>query len=201
MTPRQFDDVPRETADKLRLFADLLIAENQRQNLISRSSIDQLWTRHIDDGAQLLDHARADAHWLDIGSGAGLPGMVLAILGVRHITMVEPRKLRTEFLSRCVGELALTNATIVTGKAQTLTGPFDVVTARAVASLEQLLGIAHPLIAPTGRWVLPKGRGAAKELEEARRTWQGDFALLPSRTDPEAWIVVAERVKRRVGRG
>ncbi len=192
--------VSRETDMALRDFAKLLLAENERQNLISRRSADELWTRHIDDSLQLLDHAPADGRWLDIGSGPGLPGIVLAIAGVRHITLVEPRRLRTEFLERCRDELRLANVTIVTGKAEQLKGRFDVVTARAVATLDKLFAIGTPLIAPEGRWVLPKGRSAEKELVEARATWQGDFQLKTSRTDPDARILVAEQVRRRMGR-
>ena len=192
--------VSRETDVALRGFAKLLLSENERQNLISRRSADELWTRHIDDSLQLLDHAPADGRWLDIGSGPGLPGIVLAIVGVRHITLVEPRRLRTEFLERCRDELALANVTIITGKAEQLKGRFDVVTARAVATLDKLFAIGTPLIAPEGRWVLPKGRSAEKELVEARATWQGDFQLKTSRTDPDARILVAERVRRRMGR-
>ena len=192
--------VSRETDMALRDFAKLLLAENERQNLISRRSADELWTRHIDDSLQLLDHAPADGRWLDIGSGPGLPGIVLAIAGVGHITLVEPRRLRTEFLERCRDELRLANVTIVTGKAEQLKGRFDVVTARAVATLDKLFAIGTPLIAPEGRWVLPKGRSAEKELVEARATWQGDFQLKTSRTDPDARILVAEQVRRRMGR-
>ena len=192
--------VSRETDMALTDFAKLLLAENERQNLISRRSADELWTRHIDDSLQLLDHAPADGRWLDIGSGPGLPGIVLAIAGVGHITLVEPRRLRTEFLERCRDDLGLANVTIVTGKAEQLKGRFDVVTARAVATLDKLFAIGTPLIAPEGRWVLPKGRSAEKELVEARATWQGDFQLKTSRTDPDARILVAEQVRRRMGR-
>lgn len=201
MTELPWGGVSRETRERLERFGALLLDENERQNLISRGSAQDLWNRHLADGAQLLDHAPSDAAWLDIGSGPGLPGLVLAIMGVRSITLVEPRRLRTDFLERCVAELDLPNVIIVTGKVQALSGSFDVITARAVASLDQLFAMAHGLVASEGRWVLPKGRSAAKELEEARRTWQGSFALLPSRTDPDARIVVAEGVRRRTGRG
>jgi 16S rRNA (guanine527-N7)-methyltransferase len=200
MSSVNFGDVPRETSLKLETFGRLLLEENSRQNLISKSSESELQIRHLEDSAQLLHLAPADVRWLDIGSGAGLPGLVLAILGVRSITLVEPRRLRTDFLSRCVEKLELSNVEVVTGKAERLSGTYDVITARAVASVERLFAMAVPLMAPAGRWVLPKGRTAAKELEEARRTWQGDFQLLPSATDPEARILVANWVRRK-GRG
>lgn len=193
--------VSRETQQKLEAYADLLVSENERQNLISRSSADDLWTRHLLDSAQLLRFAPKECEWLDIGSGPGLPGLVLAILGVRAITLVEPRRLRTDFLQRCVGELGLTNVTIVTGKAERLTGRYDVITARAVASLGQLFAMSEQLMRSPGHWVLPKGRSAAKELEEAQTTWQGEFRLEVSQTDPEARILVAKGVRRKAGRG
>lgn len=193
--------VSRETREKLEQYVALLRDENQRQNLISKNSVDDLQLRHIQDSLQLLDHACNDAHWLDIGSGAGLPGLVLAIAGVRQITLVEPRRLRTDFLDRCRKQLALTNVTIVTGKAEQLPGRFDVITARAVASLDRLFTIGVPLMRAGGQWVLPKGRSAAKELEEACATWQGEFRLVASKTDPDARILVGERVRRRTGRG
>lgn len=193
--------VSRETEEKLAAYVALLLEENERQNLISRGSVADVWTRHIGDSAQLLDHAGRDVSWLDIGSGPGLPGIVLAIHGVRAITLVEPRRLRTDFLERCKAALGLDSVTIVTGKVEQIDGAFDVITARAVAPLKQLFALGEPLLAPSGRWVLPKGRSAEKELAEARSTWQGEFRLEPSRTDPEARILVAERVRRRAGRG
>lgn len=192
--------VSRETEGRLRHFVELLTEENDRQNLISRHTIPDVWNRHIADSLQLLDLGQADARWLDIGSGAGLPGIVLAIAGVRHITLVEPRRLRTDFLERCAQSLGLANVTIVTGKAEHLSPQFDVITARAVASLDKLFAMGAPLLSREGQWVLPKGRSAQKELAEASATWQGDYRLVPSQTDPDAQILVATRVQRRTGR-
>jgi len=189
--------VSRETAEKLDGYAALLLEENARQNLISKNSVSHLWSRHIVDSLQLLDHAPANARWLDIGSGPGLPGLVLAIAGVREITLVEPRRLRTDFLERCCSALQLTNVKVITGKVEQVTGSFDVLTARAVASLDKLFALGERLIAANGQWVLPKGRSAAKELVEAQSTWQGSFELRPSQTDPEARILVARDVRRR----
>jgi 16S rRNA (guanine527-N7)-methyltransferase len=193
--------VSRETQERLEQFAALLLQENERQNLISRSSADQIWSRHIEDSLQLLDHASSEARWLDIGSGPGLPGMILAIAGVREITLVEPRRLRTDFLERSREILGLKSVSIVTGKVEQLSGTFDVITARAVAPLTRLFELGSPLLAQAGRWVLPKGRSVEKELVEARATWQGTFRLEPSRTDPDARILVANAVRRRTGRG
>lgn len=193
--------VSRETGEKLAHFASLLIEENGRQNLISKATVADLWARHIEDSLQLLDHAPRDARWLDIGSGPGLPGLVLAIAGVSSITLVEPRRLRTDFLELCRASLELQNVEIVTGKVERIEGMFDVITARAVASVDRLFALGERLVSPSGQWVLPKGRSAEKELVEARATWQGEFTLQPSRTDPDARILLARGVRRRVGRG
>jgi len=154
--------VSRETAEKLDGYAALLLEENARQNLISKSSVSDLWSRHIVDSLQLLDHAPANARWLDIGSGPGLPGMVLAIAGVREITLVEPRRLRTDFLERCCSALQLTNVKVITGKVE-LRRPYR---ARG--------GIPRQVIRPwravdCGKWAM----GAAKRAKRRKGTGGG----------------------------
>lgn len=194
------NDVSRETSARLHRFADLLTDENQRQNLVARSTIDDLWRRHIDDAAQLAAFDRPGATWLDIGSGAGLPGMVIAILTGKPILLVEPRRLRAQFLQRVVDDLQL-SAQVIGSKVEAVRHPpVDIVTARAVASIGRLFTMSAHLSHKRTLWVLPKGRSANLELEEARKTWQGDFRLEPSRTDPDAQILIASRI-RRVNRG
>jgi 16S rRNA (guanine527-N7)-methyltransferase len=195
-------DVSRETQTLLDRYVALLLEENERQNLISRSSVNELWDRHIADSAQLVRFApRADSSWLDIGSGAGLPGVVIAILTQGPMTLVEPRRLRADFLQRCTDALGLAHRVAVHGtKVERITGKFDVITARAVAPLSDLLRISHHLSTDKTVWVLPKGKSAQSELDEAQRTWQGAFRLEPSDTSEEAAILVAAGVRRK-GRG
>jgi 16S rRNA (guanine527-N7)-methyltransferase len=195
-------DVPRETRAKLDQYVALLLDENDRQNLIGRSTEEEIWERHIADSAQLVRFApRPDSSWLDIGSGAGLPGMVVAILTDGPVTLVEPRKLRANFLQRAVETLGFgSRVTVYAAKAERIAGAFDVITARAVASLDSLLRISHHLSTDKTVWLFPKGKSAQKELEEARRAWQGDFRLEPSMTSQEAAILVASGVRRK-GRG
>jgi 16S rRNA (guanine527-N7)-methyltransferase len=191
-------DVSRETREKLVAFADLLLIENKAQNLIARSTEQDLWTRHFADAAQLMSFAPGGARWVDIGSGAGLPGIVIAILDAGPVTLIEPRRLRAEFLARAVEELHLPNVEIIQAKAGAVRhAPFDVITARAVASATRLFGMAAHLSHRETIWVLPKGRSAQSELDEARRTWQGSFRLEPSRTDAGAQILVASGVTAR----
>ncbi|WP_294122288.1 16S rRNA (guanine(527)-N(7))-methyltransferase RsmG [Sphingomonas sp.] len=192
-------DVPRETFERLERYVELLLDENERQNLISRSTTDEVWQRHILDSAQIVPFApRSDSSWLDIGSGAGLPGLVVAILTKGPVTLVEPRKLRADFLQRVADALGLSDRVAVhAAKAERITGSFDVITARAVSSLDDLLRISRHLSTDKTRWLFPKGKSAQSELDEARRTWQGEFRLEPSRTDPAAAIIIAEHVQRR----
>ena len=189
-------DVPRETFDRLEQFAALLLAENQRQNLISRATEIDLWSRHFADAAQLIPFAKPGETWVDIGSGAGLPGLVIAILTGGAMTLVEPRRLRAEFLAATVDKLGLKQVTVLHSKAEAVGGKYDVITARAVASVGRLLEITAHLSHSGTHWVLPKGRSVQLELDEARKSWQGVFRLEPSRTDPEAQIVIATKVRR-----
>lgn len=190
-------DVSRETLERLRHYGQLILEENKRQNLIAPSSQARLWDRHILDGAQLLALAPGEGTWLDIGSGPGLPGVVIAILGGRPLTLNEPRKLRADFLRRVVENLALTDVTVAECKVERLSGRYDRITARAVARLDRLFAMACHLAHSETKWVFPKGESAQSELDEACRTWQGSFHLVPSRTHPASAIVIAQHVKRR----
>jgi len=187
--------VSRETFEKLEAYAALLRDENQRQNLVSGATLDTLWERHILDSAQLVRfEPRPGASWVDLGSGAGLPGIVIACMVEGPVTLIEPRRLRAEFLHKVVESLGL-RASIICAKAERAGGTFDVITARAVASLEVLLRISLHLSTGKTVWALPKGRSAEKELVEAQRSWQGRFQLEQSVTDPDSKIVVATGVR------
>jgi 16S rRNA (guanine527-N7)-methyltransferase len=190
-------DVSRETFERLEHFVDFLVAENERQNLIAPKSVSGLWNRHILDGAQLLGLANGPGSWCDIGSGAGLPGLVIAILGGTPMTLIEPRRLRADFLSHAIDYLGLGDVTVSAKKVERVEGKFDFITARAVARLDKLFGMAWHLAHGETKWVLPKGESAQSELDEARQTWQGSFRLEPSRTHPAAAIVVATHVQPR----
>jgi 16S rRNA (guanine527-N7)-methyltransferase len=190
-------DVSRGTFEKIEAYAALLREESQRQNLISRSTLDDLWERHILDSAQLVRfEPYAGASWGDIGSGAGLPGLVIACLVEGPVTLIEPRRLRADFLHRVCESLNL-NASVFLGKAERAQGAYDVITARAVANLSNLLKISAHLSTRKSLWVLPKGQGAEQELAVAQQAWQGAFHVERSATDPESWIVVGTGVRAR----
>jgi 16S rRNA (guanine527-N7)-methyltransferase len=189
--------VSRETFQKLERYVDLLREENERQNLVSAVTLDQAWDRHILDSAQLVRYEpRPRASWIDIGSGAGLPGIVIACLIRGPVTLVEPRRLRADFLHRVSESLGL-RVNVLCTKAERAEGKFEVITARAVAPLTQLLKISAHLSTRKTVWALPKGRSAERELAEARKAWQGEFRVEPSVTDDQSFIVVGTEVRAR----
>jgi 16S rRNA (guanine527-N7)-methyltransferase len=187
--------VSRETEDRLAHFKALVIDENQRQNLISPASVEEFDTRHIADAIQLAELGKAGT-WCDVGSGAGLPGIVIAMITGAPMTLIEPRRLRAEFLRRAVSELKL-DAEVYEMKAERVPAHFHNITARAVAELSKLFAITEHLAQRGTRWILPKGKSAQKELEAAQQSWQGAFTLVPSRTSDAAMILVGEGVRRR----
>jgi 16S rRNA (guanine527-N7)-methyltransferase len=190
-------DVSRETFEKIEVYVALLREEAARQNLISASTLDHVWERHILDSAQLVRfEPRVGASWADIGSGAGLPGIVVACLVEGPVTLIEPRRLRAEFLHKVVEALRI-DATIFAGKVERAEGEYEVITARAVARLGETLRISQHLSTIKTVWALPRGRSADAELVEARRAWQGVFHVEQSVTDADSGIVVATGVRAR----
>ncbi|WP_260483019.1 16S rRNA (guanine(527)-N(7))-methyltransferase RsmG [Sphingomicrobium flavum] len=192
-------DVSRETYERVEHYVAALIDENQRQNLVSPATIPNLFHRHIVDSAQLLALSpRPSEPWVDIGTGPGLPGLVIALVTDAPVTLVEPRALRVQFLERMAAQLDLRDrVTIVHGKAHLATGRFANITARAVAALPKFFELAGHLADAETIWVLPKGKSAKSELEETKKLWQGSFRLVPSQTDPDAAILVATGVQRK----
>ena len=193
-------NVSRETMAKLDTFAELLRAENERQNLVSRGTLDQLWLRHIADSAQLLRFAGPGASGVDLGTGAGFPGLIIAALHDRHVTLVEERRLRVEFLHRAADAMGLRIEILHARAERVPPRPFDVISARAFAPLEKLLSLGTAFSTQKSLWLLPKGRNAQAELARLDPSWQGEFRLEPSVTDPEAKILLARGVHRRTVR-
>ena len=190
--------VSRETTDKLKLYEAMVREESNRQNLVSKATLDNFWTRHVLDSAQLIKLAANEGGtWVDIGSGAGLPGIVLSCLTNQPITLVEPRRLRAEFLQRVVDRLELP-ATVAFSRAERVEGEFAVITARAVASLDKLLQISSHLSTGNTLHLYPKGKNAESELFHVRQTWQGLFHVERSLTDVDSYIIVAREVRPRI---
>lgn len=186
--------VSRETFEKLETFVDLVLREANRQNLISRSTVEDIWARHIVDSIQLLRFSQPGI-WMDLGTGAGFPGMVIATFELTQVVMVEERRLRYEFLSVASDILGLRNVTIVGSKLERAKAfPAGIISARAFASFDQILSLSQRFSTPTTRYVLPKGKNAADELASIKGTWHGDFRLEPSVTDLDSSIIIAENV-------
>lgn len=184
---------------KIARLADLVFGESYRQNLISRSSADYLWSRHILDSAQLAAFARPnDRSWADIGTGAGFPGLVLAMLDRWDMILVEPRRRRAEFLEHCISEVQQKGARVLQTTAQRLVMPLcDIVSARAVASVADIFGMTRGISQASTRFIIPKGQRACEDVEGTKREWQGMFHVEQSLTSPESRIVIADQVRPR----
>lgn len=192
--------VSRETLSVLAELERATIAANAQQNLISKSTIEDFWSRHIVDSAQLLALAGKPAgSWIDLGSGAGFPGLIIGLLSSRPVTLVEMRRKRADHLQEMVTQFALgERVSVVLRKVEQIPAqPHAVISARAFAPLDRLFASALHLSGPKTVWILPKGRSAASELAAASNTWQGRFRIEPSVTDPEGAIIVATGVQPR----
>lgn len=193
--------VPRGTIEKLDRYAALLVDWQARMNLVASSTLDTTWTRHFADSAQLATLAgQVDdtTVWLDIGSGAGFPALVLAMLLPGHFHLVESTTKKCRFLAVVVDDLDLGGrVTIHNARIEAVPAiAANIVTARACASLAQLFdwGLRH---GHDATWLLPKGRTAAEEVANANRMFAFTRELVASTTDPDARIVVARGVRRR----
>jgi 16S rRNA (guanine527-N7)-methyltransferase len=193
-------DVSRETWDRLEAFVTFLKVEAERQNLISAATLDHIWARHIVDSAQLLLHAPPKGRWLDLGSGAGFPGIVIALLSVHRVTLVESRAKRIDYLERTIAHLGLEDKATVAGTSveRLETASYSVISARAFAPLPRLLELSARFSTAKTQWLLPKGRNAVKELHEAHGRWNLNFTVEPSVTDSEAGILVGTLLEERM---
>ena len=193
--------VSRETMDLLGGIASLVITESAHQNLISAATIDHIWARHITDSAQLLTLVTGAPNdlWMDLGTGAGFPGIIIAALDpARRVLLVESRRKRIDFLNQVIDRFGLTNASVFGGRLETLLAQkAAIISARAFAPLPKLFDVAHRFSGNGTVWLLPKGRSAREELESVAQTWQGMFHVEQSVTDPEAAIIVARDVQRK----
>jgi 16S rRNA (guanine527-N7)-methyltransferase len=185
--------------ERLDAFAEMVRAEACHQNLISASTLPQIWARHIVDSAQLVPLAgEPDGLWMDIGTGAGFPGIVTAILTERATLLVEPRKRRVEFLASVVAALKLEETvSIAQCKAEAVRSKAGIISARAVAQIGSILSSAVHCATRETVWILPKGRNAAEEVAFARLAWHGTFHVEHSLTDPTSFIVIANGIARR----
>ena len=200
MTPEEFAaaaNVSRETLERLKLYAALLEKWNRRINLVGRGTVDDLWRRHMLDSAQLLPLIPADAKSLvDLGSGAGFPGLVLAICGVQNVHLIESDRKKCSFLRE---------ATRATGAGVTIHNcrieeiesfQADIVTSRALAPLPKLLDMAGRFIEKHSILLFLKGKHADRELTDAAKEWNMRIDRIPSHTDSDGTILRLEAISR-----
>jgi 16S rRNA (guanine527-N7)-methyltransferase len=188
--------VSRETMARLELYAGLLEKWQKAVNLVAASTLPELWQRHMLDSAQLWPLLPPGTHRLvDLGSGAGFPGLVLAILGVAEVHLVESDQKKAAFL-REAARLTAAPATIHNQRIEAV-APFavEVVTARALAPLPRLLALAAPFLTEGAIGLFLKGESAAEELTEARRQWTMTVTAEPSRTSPQGVILRVESLR------
>lgn len=187
-------------AERIGSLIALLAEENARQNLVAAASLAVVWQRHIVDSAQLLTHVPRETSgpWLDLGTGAGFPGLVIAALRPDcEVVMVESRARRVEWLERARIALGLDHARVVGARLELVESrPFSVISARAFAPLVRLLDLSARFSTKDTLYLLPKGRSAQQELLELRG-WNHMFHVEQSLTDPEAGVIVGQLLGKK----
>ncbi|ABG30146.1 ribosomal RNA small subunit methyltransferase G [Roseobacter denitrificans] len=193
--------VSRETMHALQMYHDLLLKWNARINLISKSSIEDVWSRHIWDSAQVVDCVAKAKTWVDLGSGGGMPGIVVAIFAKnidpdRRVILVESDQRKAAFLRTVIRELSL-NARVIVERIEDV-APLraDVVSARALADLSVLLSFAQRHLSAQGTALFMKGQSWEKEVSSAQETWSFDLKAHRSKTSPAAAILEIKEIQR-----
>jgi 16S rRNA (guanine527-N7)-methyltransferase len=191
--------VSRETLARLKAYADLLTDWNARHNLVAKSTLPDLWRRHVWDSAQLAPMIPQTAQTLaDLGSGAGFPGLVLAVLRPDlAVTLHEATTKKCAFLQAAADRMGITVAIQNARLEDRPPQAFDVVTARALAPLPQLLGYAHSFVWPNSVCLFLKGQNVGSELTEATKYWNMKVSQVPSQTDPSGAIVTVRELGPR----
>ena len=189
-----------EAAARIALLVELLREENGRQNLVSQASLDEVWRRHIADSAQLLSHVPRETcgPWLDLGTGAGFPGLVIAALRPEvEVLLVESRARRIEWLERARLALRLDRVTVIGSRLELVEArKVRTISARAFAPLPRLIDLSARFSTAETVWLLPKGRSAQQELDELSG-WAHMFHVEQSLTDPDAGIIVGTLTARK----
>jgi 16S rRNA (guanine527-N7)-methyltransferase len=197
------ENVSRETLDRLAAFITLLAKWQARTNLVAGSTLGEVWRRHVADSAQLVGLFPDARAWLDLGSGAGFPGLVIAILETEcggTVYLVESDSKKAAFLRRAILTTAAP-AVVLQGRIEAVIpawkGPLDIVTARALAPLDRLLELVSPLVADGARAAFPKGRGYRREIDQAAKSWDFDLVKHKSKVEDDAVILEITRLRAR----
>lgn len=192
-------DVSRETIAKLEAFAALLRKWQRADNLVAPSTVDQIWSRHIRDSAQLAT-LFPGLCWVDLGSGGGFPGIVVALVNARHVHLVESNQRKCAFLRAAIRETEAP-ASVHEGRVETVLAswrePVDRISARALASLSDLLVLAEPLLNRGVPAAFLKGADYAREISDAERAWLLDIAVMPSRAGGGGVVLDIRHANRR----
>lgn len=196
------EDVSRETLDRLEIYAALLKKWNPAINLVAKSTLADLWSRHFVDSAQIYDLAPEPfKHWVDLGAGGGFPGMVCAIIAKEkapeaRFTLVESDQRKSAFL-RTVARETGAHVEVVASRIEGI-APLqaDVLSARALASLDMLLEFADRHMKPSGRAIFPKGESYQQEIAEAQGRWHFSAETIPSITDGKAVVLAIGGIER-----
>lgn len=195
-------DVSRETYDQLEYFSELVIKWTTKINLISPSTIDSIWDRHIVDSAQLFSFRKVNHRkWVDLGSGGGFPGVISAILGRANdpdlvFVLIESDQRKATFLRTAIRELSL-NATVIADRIEEVAEQeADIVSARALTSLSAMMPYLYRHLSSNGSAILHKGKRHQQEVAEARQTWSFDLEEFPSLTDPVGRILSIQGIAR-----
>jgi 16S rRNA (guanine527-N7)-methyltransferase len=194
--------VSRETAARLDRYVALLLEWQTRVNLVAPSTLGSIWTRHVADSLQLLNLAPHARIWVDLGSGAGFPGLAIACAltdSAARVHLVESNGKKAAFLreaTRITRAPAVVHAVRIEDFVGNLPNSPQIVIARALAPLEKLLGLAYPLLKRGACGLFPKGQDVDAELTKAAKCWKIQATLVPSRTDPRARIVVVRSLER-----
>src|ERR1700710_2937015 len=196
--------VSRETEARLDRYVDLLVEWQAKANLLAPSTLPHLWTRHISDSLQLLSLAPSAKTWVDLGSGGGFPGVVLACALAEtpsvNIHLIERNAKKAAFLREAI-RVTSASGTVhladIRDSVDRIAGPIDCVTARALAPLHQLIGFAEPLVGRGAKALFLKGQDVEAELTEATKYWNIEPQLHSSRTGGHGWIVELDSIERR----
>ncbi|SDO22035.1 16S rRNA (guanine(527)-N(7))-methyltransferase RsmG [Afipia sp. GAS231] len=197
--------VSRETEARLDRYVDLLVEWQAKTNLVAPSTLPNLWTRHISDSLQLLSLAPSAKTWVDLGSGGGFPGVVLAcalaeVLGA-NIHLIERNAKKAAFLReaiRVTSAAGTVHLADIGDSVDRIAGPIDCITARALAPLHQLIGFAEPVVRKGAKALFLKGQDVEAELTEATKYWNIEPRLHSSRTSGNGWIVELDQIERRM---
>jgi 16S rRNA (guanine527-N7)-methyltransferase len=192
--------VSRETSSKLSHLATMTRTWTKKINLVAPSTVDAVWDRHIGDSAQLLAHAPVNwRHWVDLGSGGGFPGLVIAILAHadRDVTLIESDLRKCTFLRTVIRELGLAAKVVNDRIENAKIARADIVSARALAPLGQLLNYTSGILDDSGTALFPKGQTHTSEILSARESWSFECDAMPSITNPDARILRISRIRKR----